>query len=263
MNRPVHTSIHDDLRIRLSAGEWAAGERLPSEADLAARYGVARMTIRQALGALASEGMVVRRQGLGTFATEILPSRTTDGLLSFTEEMKRHGHDVQTRVIKALVDQPPPAAGEALQLSECSVAVLIRRLRVVNGSPVVVQSSWLPFARFAGLVSQPLLDGSLYARLESSCGVRIARARQTITACAVDEYDASLLGLKPGDPVLRTARTTYDSSNLAIEYATSAMRPGYHIETTMERGSTAMPASEQVSPSEQASPLPRSSPSSH
>jgi GntR family transcriptional regulator len=241
MTRPVHISIHDDLRIRLSAGEWAAGERLPSEADLAARYGVARMTIRQALGALASEGIVVRRQGLGTFAAEVLPSRTTNGLMSFTEEMKRHGHDVQTKVIEASVDQPPQAASEALQLGQCSVAVLIRRLRVVNGSPVVVQSSWLPFARFAGLVSQPLLDGSLYAMLESSYGVHIARARQTITAGAVDEYHASLLGLKPGDPVLRAARTTYDSSNLAIEYATSAMRPGYLVETVMERESAAIP----------------------
>jgi GntR family transcriptional regulator len=248
MTRPVHMSIHDDLRIRLSAGEWAPGERLPSEADLAARYGVARMTIRQALGALASEGMVVRRQGLGTFAAEVLPSRTTNTLMSFTEEMKRHGHDVQTRVIEALVDEPPLAASEALQLGQCSVAVLIRRLRTVNGSPVVVQSSWLPFARFAGLVSQPLLDGSLYAMLESSYGVHIALARQTITAGPVDDYHASLLGLKPGDPVLLTVRTTYDSSNFAVEYAISAMRPGYLVETTMERESADMPVSEPAPP---------------
>jgi len=66
MNRPVHISIRDDLRMRLSAGEWAAGERLPSETELAARYGVARMTVRQAIGALASEGAIIRRQGLGT-----------------------------------------------------------------------------------------------------------------------------------------------------------------------------------------------------
>jgi GntR family transcriptional regulator len=248
MTRPVHMSIHDDLRIRLSAGEWAAGERLPSEADLAGRYGVARMTIRQALGALASEGMVVRRQGLGTFAAEVLPSRTTNALMSFTEEMKRHGHDVQTRVIKALVDQPLPAVSEALQLGQCSVAVLIRRLRVVNGCPVVVQTSWLPFARFAGLVSRPLLDGSLYAMLESSYGVHIALAKQTITAGAVDEYHASLLGLKPGDPVLLTVRTTYDNSKLAVEYATSAMRSGYLVETIMERESADIPASEPAPP---------------
>jgi DNA-binding FadR family transcriptional regulator len=56
MSRPVHVSIRDDLRMRLVGGEWPAGKRLPSETDLAAQYGVARMTVRQAVGVLASEG---------------------------------------------------------------------------------------------------------------------------------------------------------------------------------------------------------------
>jgi len=235
MSKPVHISIRDDLRIRISAGEWSAGERLPSETDLAARYSVARMTIRQAVGALAAEGVVIRRQGLGTFAAERLPTRSMNELMSFTEEMLRQGHSVETKLIKAAVDQPPPAAREALRLGKCAAAVLVRRVRLVNRFPVVVQSSWLPFARFAGLVAQPLLDGSLYAMVEDHYGVRIVRARQTITAAPADQYHASLLGLQPGDPILRTVRTSYDSSNLAIEYAMSAMRPGYPIETIMER----------------------------
>jgi GntR family transcriptional regulator len=74
MTKPVHVSIRDDLRMRIASGEWAAGGRLPSETDLAARYGVARMTVRQAIGALAGEGVVVRRQGLGTFAAAHPPA---------------------------------------------------------------------------------------------------------------------------------------------------------------------------------------------
>jgi GntR family transcriptional regulator len=228
-------SIRDDLRVRISAHEWRAGERLPSEADLAAHYGVARMTIRQAVGALASEGMVVRRQGLGTFAVEQLPTRTTNELMSYTEEMTKQGHDVRTRLLGAAVDQPPPAARGALGLGRCTAAILIRRVREVNDYPIVLQNSWLPFARFAGLITQPLLDGSLYAMIEDRYGVRIVRARQAITATAADDYTASVLGLEPGEPVLRTVRTTYDSSNLAIEYAISAMRPGYPVDVVLER----------------------------
>jgi GntR family transcriptional regulator len=235
MNRPVHISIRDDLRMRLSAGEWAAGERLPSETELAARYGVARMTIRQAIGALASEGAVIRRQGLGTFAAEGRPTRTVDLLLSFTEEMRRQGRQVETRLISAAVEQPPPAAREALQLGPSAAAVAVRRVRLVDGGPVVVQNSWLPYARFAGLAADPLLDGSLYAMLEARYGVRIMRARQAFTAAAAGEPDGAALGLQPCEPVLRIVRTTYDSSNLSIEFAMSAMRPGYPIETIMER----------------------------
>ncbi len=235
MNRPVHISIRDDLRMRLSAGEWAAGERLPSETELAARYGVARMTIRQAIGALAAEGAVIRRQGLGTFAAEARPTRTVDLLLSFTEEMRRQGRQVETRLISAAVEQPPPAAREALQLGPSAATVAVRRVRLVDGCPVVVQNSWLPYARFAGLAADPLLDGSLYAMLEARYGVRIMRARQAFTAAAAGEPDGAALGLQPCEPVLRIVRTTYDSSNLSIEFAMSAMRPGYPIETIMER----------------------------
>ena len=235
MNRPVHISIRDDLRMRLSAGEWAAGDRLPSETELAARYGVARMTIRQAIGALASDGAVIRRQGLGTFAADRRPTRTADLLLSFTEEMRRQGRQVETILISAAVEQPPPAAREALRAGPSAAAVAVRRVRLVDGCPIVVQNSWLPYARFAGLDADPLLDGSLYARLEAQYGVRIMRAKQAFTAAAAGEPDGAALGLRPSEPVLRIARTTYDSSNLIIEFAMSAMRPGYSIETIMER----------------------------
>jgi GntR family transcriptional regulator len=236
MNRPVHVSIRDDIRSRLDAGEWCPGARLPSETELAARYGVARMTIRQAVGALASEGAVVRRQGLGTFAADRRPTRSTDLLLSFTEEMRLQGHEVQTRLISAGVGQPPLAARGALQLGQSAEAVTVRRVRLVDGCPIIVQHSWLPCARFAGLAAaDPLLDGSLYAMLEARYGVRIMRAKQVFTAAAASESDAVALGLEPGEPVLRIARTTYDSSNLVVEFAMSATRPGYPIETFMER----------------------------
>jgi len=236
-------SIRDDLRLRLSAGEWRAGERLPSETDLAARYGVARMTIRQAVEALASTGAVVRRQGLGTFAAEQLPARCTDELTSFAAAQRAQGRDARTVLLKAAVGRPAPAASEALRLGESAAAVMIRRSCAVGSSPVLVQASWLPFARFAGLDAEPLLDGSLYAMLEERYGVRIARAKLRITIAAADAPDATLLRLRPGDPVLRTARTNYDNSNLAIEYAISAMRPGYPLEIVTACISTSIPRS--------------------
>ena len=237
MSKPVHVSIRDDLRMRIAVGEWAAGDRLPSETELAARYGVARMTVRQAIGALAGEGVVVRRQGLGTFAAERLPTRRVGALLSFTEEMRSQGRDVETRLIKTTVEQPPDQAREALQLAVYAAAVTIQRVRLVDDHPVVVQYSWLPCAQFAGLDAEPLVKGSLYATIEGRYGVRIMRARQLFTAIAACEPEAALLDLEPGSPVLRITRTTYDGANRPIEFAMSAMRPGSPIETMMERAS--------------------------
>ena len=237
MTKPVHVSIRDDLRMRIAAGEWAAGDRLPSETELAARYGVARMTVRQAIGALAGEGVVVRRQGLGTFAADRLPTRRVGALLSFTEEMRSQGRDVETRLIKTAVEQPSDQAREALQLAPSAAAVTIQRVRLVDDCPIVVQYSWLPCARFAGLDAEPLVKGSLYATIEGRYGVRIMRARQLFTAVAACETEAALLEVEPDSPVLRIIRTTYDGANCPIEFAMSAMRTGAPIETMMERAS--------------------------
>ena len=237
MTKPVHVSIRDDLRMRITAGEWAAGERLPSETDLAARYGVARMTVRQAIGALAGEGVVVRRQGLGTFAAECLPTRRVGALLSFTEEMRSQGWEVESRLIKAAVEQPTDLAREALQLAAGAATVTIQRVRIVDSYPIAVQHSWLPCARFAGLDAEPLLKDSLYATIEGRYGVRIMRASQVFAATAAGGCEAELLELKPGSPVLRITRTTYDGANCPVEFATSAMRPESPVETVMERAS--------------------------
>ncbi len=235
MNRPVHISIRDDLRARITAGEWCDGHRLPSEADLASLYGVARMTVRQAIGSLASEGLLIRRQGLGTFVAEHGPTRHAGWLRSFDEEMHEQGRDVQTTLIGASVTQPPLAARDALHLGQVAAAILVRRLLTLDGRPAVLQASWLPYARFTGLDAEPLLDGSLYAMLEGPYGVRIARARQAYSVALVDETDAPLLGLVATDSVLRIVSTTYDRSNLAIEYGISSMRAGFPIEMILER----------------------------
>jgi GntR family transcriptional regulator len=149
--------------------------------------------------------------------------------------MRRQGHQVQTRLISAAVEQPPPAAREALQLGMSAASVMVRRVRLVDGCPIIVQNSWLPYARFAGLDADPLLDGSLYAMLETRYGVSIVRAKQVFAAVAVDQPDAAILGLQPYEPVLQIARTTYDSSNRIVEFAMSATRSGYPVETIMER----------------------------
>jgi GntR family transcriptional regulator len=236
MSRPVHVNIHDDLKMRLRNAEWAAGERLPSEAELAAHYGVARMTVRQAIGALAAEGVLVRRQGIGTFAAQQQSAEGRDELHAFAHEMLRQGHEIQTRLIKASVERPPPVAREALRLRDSAACVMVRRVRLVDGCPAIVQSSWLPYSRFAGLDTDPLRDGSLYATLEMRYGVRIARTRLVFTALPVDEAEAAALGLQSDEPVLVIERTAYDGANHAVEFAESVASPGYSVDTIVDCG---------------------------
>jgi GntR family transcriptional regulator len=151
--------------------------------------------------------------------------------------MRSQSRDVESRLIKAAVEQPTDLAREALQLAPHAASVTIQRVRIVDGYPIAVQHSWLPCARFAGLDAEPLLDDSLYATIEGRYGVRIMRAGQVFTATAAGGSEAELLELKPGSPVLRITRTTYDGANCPVEFAVSAMRPESPIETMMERAS--------------------------
>jgi GntR family transcriptional regulator len=235
MNIPVYLCIRDDLRLRITTGEWGVGERLPSETELAAWYGVARMTVRQAVGALAAEGVLIRRQGLGTFTAAAASTPRNGYLQSYSEEVRGQGHEIQTSLIKAGTEQPPAPAREALQLGQFAVAIVIRRLRIVDGQPTLLQSSWLPYSRFAGLEAEPLVDGSLYAQLEVHYGTRVIRARQQVSAIGADQGAAAQLGLELRDPVLRIARTAYDTSSQAVEYGIGVMRPGLTVETVLER----------------------------
>lgn len=236
MTRPVHQTIRDDLRLRIGGGEWGPGERLPSELDLATNYGVARMTVRQAIGALAAEGVIIRRQGLGTFVSEeLLPRSIGEGALSYSEDMRSRGREIQTRVIRTGVEEPPHEARDALNLTVGTSAVTIHRLRLMDSLPVVLQRSWLPYALFAGLDNDPLDGGSLYAVLESRYGISISRTRQVFTAATASKSDATWLEVKTGAPVLRVDRITFDGSNRPIEYGMSAMRSGVPIESVTER----------------------------
>ena len=230
MNKPAHMSIREDLRKRLARGEWVAGQRLPSETDLAAQYGVARMTARQAIGALASEGLIIRRQGIGTFAAEWHAAGRTDEPGGIDGQR----YQINTRILTAAIERPPSAAREALGLRESALSVVVRRVRMVDRSPVAVMTSWLPYYRFAGLDANPLLDGSLQAMLEARYGVRIVRARQVFTAEAASAMDAANLEVRPGAPVLIVARTSYDSANRAVIFALHATRCSYPIETVAE-----------------------------
>jgi len=227
-------SIREDLRKRLARGEWVPGQRLPSETDLAAQYGVARMTVRQAIGALASDGFIVRRQGIGTFAAEWRAAGRTDELPRLAGTIHGQEYQVNTRIISAAVERPPSAAREALGLRESALSVVVRRVRMVDGSPVAVMTSWLPYYRFAGLDANPLLDGSLQAMLEARYGVRIVRARQVFTAETASGPDATDLQVRPGAPVLVVARTSYDGANRAVIFALNATRCGYPVETVAE-----------------------------
>jgi GntR family transcriptional regulator len=232
----AYERISEDLTERIESGEMNPGERLPGEHDLAARYGVTRMTVRHALSSLVERGLIYRRHGVGTFVAD--PSRrrrSLNRLTSFTEDMAVGSREVVTTLLQKDVRVADADVAAALELSDGAEVIYIARLRTVNDCPSALQSSWVPYGRCPALARQDLIEQSLYKTLERACDVTLKYADQHIRAVAAGEEEASALEVEAGSPLLRTERITRDDRDVAVELARSWTRPEFELVTRLER----------------------------
>ncbi len=169
----VHAQIEDWLAGAIAVGRLAPGDRLPAEQDLAVWFGVSRMTLRHALGELARRGLVTRAvgRGGGTFIAEPKLEQDLTTLAGFSEQLRRHGMTPGARVLAAAEHPAGPTTAAALQIAEEDPVYAIRRIRLADGRPLVLEHSQFPAAVFPGML-RCRLEGSLYELLEVRYGQR-------------------------------------------------------------------------------------------
>ena len=211
------------------------GDPLPSERALAERYGVARGTVRAEVDRLATEGVVARVHGRGTFVAEPFVEQA-NRYSSFTEDMRARGLEPGSAVLRQAVVDAPAEVAAALGIATGDPVVLVERLRTADGRPMAVELVHLPAARFAALADADLAAGPLLEALTSGWGVRIAAARQHVVAVVVDTADARLLGVTPGSPALLFRTDATDPAGTPVYRATSLFRADrYTIELDQRR----------------------------
>jgi GntR family transcriptional regulator len=204
-------------------GSLAPGTALPSERELAERYGVARMTVRTEIDRLVTEGLVYRMHGRGTFVAEPRVAQAMT-LSSFSEDMRDRGLEPGSRVLASDVVLATSAVAARLEVGDGAPVVRIHRVRTADAEPMAVEEAYLPAARFAGLEEADLEHDSLFALLTSRWGVTMGGADQRVLAVAVGELDATLLGVAPGDPGLLFHTTVRDSDGRPVCSAWSLYR---------------------------------------
>ncbi|NQX27508.1 GntR family transcriptional regulator [Microbacteriaceae bacterium VKM Ac-2854] len=217
---PKHEQLRGILRI-VATEQLQAGDPVPSERALMAAYGVSRVTVREAIGQLVNDGVLVRVHGKGTFvANRTVRSRLH--LASFTEEMRAQGYVPSTVVLQAGRAVAPSATARALGIAEGASAIHLKRLRLADGRPVSVDDAWYDGETLAGLLEIDL-SGSVYRALADRFGRPIDRAEQTVGADPAPGDIATLLGIDAGAPVLHFDRVSF-SATAAIEHAQSWYR---------------------------------------
>jgi GntR family transcriptional regulator len=218
---PKHQQLRTIL-AELATTQLRPGDMLPSERQLCADYGVSRITVREALGQLVSEGLLVRTQGKGTFVAH-RPARSRLHIASFHEDMRRMGLEPSTVVLSAgLVPSPPPLTVERLGLAPGGAAYHVRRLRLADRLPMSVDDAWYSAELLPGL-DELDLQASLYDTLARHYGRPIDHAEQTVSAGLAGEEIGRLLDIPGSGPVLAFDRVSYSRGN-AVEHARSWYR---------------------------------------
>ena len=226
-----------EILLDLIENELTVDAPVPSERELAARYGLSRMTARQAVEHLVSEGRLYRVQGKGTFVARPkidMPLRLT----SFTEDMRARGLTPGSRDLGRHEIEATVALGRELSVEAGSPVYVIERLRTADGVPMALERSHIPAHLAPDLLTESLVERSLYDLL-ASYGLVLDRGEQVIEAGIADSNDAGLLGLAPGSAVLLLQRHCWAGS-VAVEYAVSTYRADrYQLRASLDIASGA------------------------
>ncbi|MEU6841496.1 GntR family transcriptional regulator [Streptomyces sp. NPDC046716] len=232
---PLHQRLGAEFRRRIEAGEWPEGQPVPSEAQLCEEFGTSRGPVRQALAQLRAEGHLVGGRGKPPVARRVTPSQPFASLMSFTQWARSIGRAPGQFTVEVARRRAGAEAAARLGLDEGEPVVDLIRLRKLDGVPAMVERSTFLLDAGVHLFAVDPDAGSVYEALIAR-GVDLHHARHTIDAIAAGPQDADLLGIDPGQPLLRVRRLAFTRDGTPVEYADDRYLPSmatFTIENTV------------------------------
>jgi len=229
VDRPLHAQVRQRLLEGISTGEWPAGTAIPTESALAGAFGVSIGTIRKAVDGLVAEGLLVRRQGKGTFVTAHDSGRL---LFYFFHIEPREGIKTYPELgtVDFRRDRAGPAAARALAIAPLDKVIRIRNLLSLGGDPVIVDDITLPAALFPGLTERIFLarENTIYHLYQSRYGINVLRTDERLRATPASADVAQLLGVNAGPPLLEVRRVALSFRDRPVELRISRVNTARH-----------------------------------
>jgi GntR family transcriptional regulator len=221
---PQYIQIAESLLRRIESGELTAGARLPPERELSKTLGVTRSTVREAFNVLEDRGLLIRRQGQGTFVATPKIERQAAKLVPFTKGMEKRGFKTENKMIS--LEKIPAEASMAAELNipVSDPVFFIHRVRLINKEPVLLERLFVPEIRFPDLDQFDFSKRSLYEVMETEFGVKVSRARQSLEPVAASESEAKLLNISVSAPLMLERRVAFDQNDHPVEYARDLFR---------------------------------------
>lgn len=225
-----YIEIKERLKSDILNQIYKKGESIPSERELADVYGVTRVTVQKAIDILVQEGFIERIHGKGMFVLKnsaanvyLLNNETSDSILGFSREFQGRVK-VSSQLIKLELILANSELAQHLEINEGDNVWFIRRIRLLDGNPVLVEDSNIPQRVVATIPENILKEGSLYGYIEEYTGKKIKDADSIIEAALFDDEFASLLNIACGQPMLKITEVTRLADKTAFNYSISYNR---------------------------------------
>ena len=218
---PLYKQLKEVLLKGIYSQELQHYQKIPSEAELANTYNISRITVRNAISELVDEGVLIRKQGKGTFVSGATLERDFHTIVGYSESMRQQGYD-PSRVIleKRVISNDPDGVKTALKLTEKDELIHIRRLLLANGEPLIFENTYYPM-KFSFLLEKDLSVTSTYQILRDRLGITPFKALRTIGIAYADSMKAELLHVKEDMPLLEVHEHVFEKNEEPIHYSVS------------------------------------------
>lgn len=216
-NEPIYHQIYQQIKEQINNQKIKFGEQLPTERELNGLLGVSRITIRKAIQDLVSEGFCYKKKGKGIFVSRgkiPLELQSLMGLANYIESLKLK---LNTKVILKKVIKADAQLAEKLEVEKKSKVLYLKRLRIINSEPLIIENAHLSLSRIQGL-EKFNFKGSLYNIIRENYNLFPYISRETMIHTLADEENSKLLNIPLNYPVTEKLAVVYDKNNTPIEF---------------------------------------------
>ena len=220
----LHAQLRDALRASILDGRLRPGDKLPSESELTGAHGVSRITVRQALGALQAEGLIVKLHGKGAFVSHPRATQNLNRLQGLNEALAEEPHALSSKRLLWRELRAPAVVARQLRLGVGAQVYHLQTLRYLDRQPLSVNSSYLVRSLGVRLARVDFSQRDLIDVFEHEGGLKIGEAQIDIGAGVARPQEARLLQLDPGAPVLEVERLLHTADGEPVHFETAIYR---------------------------------------
>jgi GntR family transcriptional regulator len=213
---PLYMQIADILRNRILVGAYRPNQQMPSESELMSAFDVSRITVRQALGNLQSEGLIFRIHGKGTFVSRPRAFQDLGSLQGFGTAMREMGYETHSKVLSLRTIAPPRHVRD--RIASGGRVTELRRLRFLNRAPISLDVSYLPSAIGLRVAKADLANRDVFSVLENDCQIALGHADLRMCSILATDELRDVLGVEEGAPILFIERVIRTSAGAPLEY---------------------------------------------